>query len=77
MTFTATAEQTAAVDQFGRTTSRWGRITMIIALVFSLTAPIYLVLFTDLGITSGMIWTAFFAVAAAFFVLWFVEPITY
>lgn len=77
MTFTATAEQTAAVDQFDRTTSRWGRITMIIALVFSLAAPIYLVLFTDLGITSGMIWTAFFAVAAAFFVLWFVEPITY
>ncbi|WP_026552053.1 hypothetical protein [Arthrobacter sp. H20] len=77
MTFTATAEQTAVVDQFDRTTSRWGRITMIIALVFSLSAPIYLVLFTDLGITSGMIWTAFFAVAAAFFVLWFVEPITY
>ncbi|MBG6181082.1 hypothetical protein [Arthrobacter sp. CAN_A1] len=77
MTFTATAEQTAAVDQFDRTTSRWGRITMIFALLLSLAAPIYLVLFTDLGITPSMIWTAFFAVAAAFFVLWIVEPITY
>ncbi|MGX1163053.1 hypothetical protein FBY31_2902 [Arthrobacter sp. SLBN-100] len=67
----------AALLQFDRTTSRWGQITMGSALIFSLAAPLYLVFFGDLGITSGQIWTAFFAVAAAFFVLWFVEPITY
>jgi hypothetical protein len=67
----------SALLAFDRTTSRWGQITMAAALICSLVAPLYLVLFADLGITSGQVWTAFFAVAAAFFVLWFVEPITY
>lgn len=70
-------EQSQAILEFDRTTSRWGRITMITALLLSLAAPLYLVFFVDLGITSAHIWTAFLAVAAAFFVLWFVEPITY
>ena len=78
MTALATDQSRAAtLLEFDRTTSRWGQITMGSALVFSLAAPLYLVLFADLGITSGQVWTAFFAVAAAFFVLWFVEPITY
>jgi hypothetical protein len=67
----------AAILEFDRTTSRWGQATMAAALILSLVAPLYLVLFADLGITSDQVWTAFFAVAAAFFVLWFVEPITY
>jgi hypothetical protein len=67
----------ASLLEFDRTTSRWGQITMGSALILSLAAPLYLVLFGDLGITSDQVWTAFFAVAAAFFVLWFVEPITY
>lgn len=67
----------AALAEFDRTTSRWGQATMGAALLFSLAAPLYLVLTTDLGITASMIWTAYLAVAAAFFVLWFVEPITY
>ena len=67
----------AALAEFDRTTSRWGQLTMGAALVFSLAAPFYLVFTTDLGITSGMIWTAYLTVAAAFFVLWFVEPVTY
>ncbi len=77
----ATADTAAAASgslaEFDRTTSRWGQATMGAALLLSLAAPIYLVLTTDLGITAGMIWTAYLAVAAAFFVLWFVEPITY
>lgn len=78
MTALATDKSRAAtLLEFDRTTSRWGQITMGSALLFSLAAPLYLVLFGDLGITSGQVWTAFFAVAAAFFVLWFVEPITY
>jgi hypothetical protein len=67
----------ASLAQFDRTTSRWGQLTMGVALLLSLAAPLYLVFFTDLGITASMIWTAYLAVAAAFFVLWFVEPITY
>ncbi|WP_104180264.1 hypothetical protein [Arthrobacter sp. B0490] len=67
----------ASLAEFDRTTSRWGQLTMGVALFLSLAAPLYLVLFTDLGITASMIWTAYLAVAAAFFVLWFVEPITY
>jgi len=67
----------AALATFDRTTSRWGRLTMIAALVMSLAAPLYLVVFADLGITPIQVWTAFFAVAAVFSVLWVVEPITY
>lgn len=67
----------ASLKEFDRTTSRWGQATMGAALLLSLAAPLYLVLTQDLGITSSMIWTAYLAVAAAFFVLWFVEPITY
>lgn len=70
----ATSETLA---EFDRTTSRWGQATMGAALLLSLAAPLYLVLTQDLGITPDMIWTAYLAVAAAFFVLWFVEPITY
>lgn len=78
MTSLATdASRATTLLEFDRTTSRWGQITMGAALLFSLAAPLYLVLFADLGITSGQVWTAFFAVGAAFFVLWFVEPITY
>lgn len=71
------ATTSGSLAEFDRTTSRWGQATMGAALLLSLAAPIYLVLTTDLGITAGMIWTAYLAVAAAFFVLWFVEPITY
>lgn len=67
----------ATLAEFDRTTSRWGQATMGAALLLSLAAPMYLVLTQDLGITSDMIWTAYLAVAAAFFILWFVEPITY
>lgn len=76
-TDTAVHSNTGTVEEFDRTTSRWGRITMATALILSLAAPFYLVLFTDLGITSEQILTAFLAVAAVFFVLWFIEPITY
>ncbi|MBB2994076.1 hypothetical protein [Paeniglutamicibacter cryotolerans] len=66
-----------SIEEFDRTTSRWGRATMSAALLLSLAAPIYLVTFVDLGIAPAMVWTAYFAVAAAFSVLWIVEPLTY
>ena len=67
----------ASLQEFDRTTSRWGQLTMLAALLLSLAGPFYLVFFADLGVTGTMVWTAALAVGAAFFVLWFVEPITY
>lgn len=67
----------AELDRFDRTTSRWGRLTMIAGLLLSVGGPTYLVLFGDLGVTSAQLWTAFGAVAATFFVIWLVEPLTY
>ncbi|PRB72576.1 hypothetical protein [Arthrobacter sp. MYb213] len=66
-----------ALGAFDKTTSRWGRITMIIGLFFSLAAPTYLVFFSGLDIEISGILTAFAALAAVFGVIWIVEPLTY
>ncbi len=74
---TATQAEHAAYSQYDRTTSRWGRITMAIALFFSWAGPIYLVFFSGLEIAQPDLWTGFLAVAAVFGVIWVIEPITY
>lgn len=75
---TLTPEQSAAgMAEFDRTTSRWGRITMICGLMLSLAGPFYLVFFADLGVTVTQLSTAFLAVAATFFIIWIIEPLTY
>jgi len=74
---TVPSTPSADLAAFDRTTTRWGRLTMIAALIISLAVPLYLVLFADLGITQTQVWIAFLAVAAVFSVLWVVEPITY
>ncbi|MBP2373058.1 hypothetical protein [Paeniglutamicibacter psychrophenolicus] len=66
-----------ALGAFDKTTSRWGRITMIMGLFFSLAAPGYLVFFAGLDIEVAGILTAFGALAAVFGVIWIVEPLTY
>ncbi|NUL45881.1 hypothetical protein F7P69_11855 [Cellulosimicrobium funkei] len=66
-----------SMEEFDATTSRWGRLTMLVGLVFSLAGPLYLVFFADLGITAAQLFTAFIAVAGTFFVIWIIEPITY
>ena len=71
------AQTTADLAEFDRTTSRWGRLTMIAGLIISLAGPLYLVLFGNLGITATQLWTAVAAVLGAFFVIWLVEPLTY
>lgn len=76
-TMLSPAETAADLDEFDRTTSRWGRMTMIAGLVISMAGPLYLVFFGNLDITAAQLWTAFAAVAAAFFVIWLVEPLTY
>jgi hypothetical protein len=77
MATTTSVTAPGSIAEFDRTTTRWGQLTMSFGLLLSLAAPLYLVFFTDLGISAGMIWTAYFAVAAAFGVFWIVEPITY
>ncbi|MFF2676837.1 hypothetical protein ACFVRT_09610 [Arthrobacter koreensis] len=77
MSTTATGANATALAEFDRTTTRWGQLTMIAALLLSLAGPAYLVFFADLGVTGTMVLTAALAVGASFFVLWFVEPITY
>lgn len=76
-TMLSPAETAADLDEFDRTTSRWGRLTMIAGLVISMAGPLYLVFFGNLDITAAQLWTAFAAVAATFFVIWLVEPLTY
>jgi hypothetical protein len=74
---TAAAATGPELAAFDRTTSRWGRLTMIAGLAISLAGPLYLVFFTGLDISVGQLWTAFAAVAAVFAVIWVVEPVTY
>jgi hypothetical protein len=76
-TTTETPRAAAAYAQYDRTTSRWGRITMGLALLFSWAGPLYLVLFTDLQIPLSNLVTGALAVAAVFGVIWVIEPITY
>ncbi|PBC56486.1 hypothetical protein [Rhodococcus sp. ACPA1] len=63
--------------EFDKTTSRWGRITMIVGLLLSIGAPLYLVFSGEVDVTAGKLWTAFAAVAGTFFIIWLVEPLTY
>ncbi|MFJ2619342.1 hypothetical protein [Glutamicibacter sp. NPDC087344] len=67
----------ASMARFEKQTTRYGSITMLLGLIFSLLGPIYLVFFAGLEITPTMIWVAFAAVAATFGVFWIVEPLTY
>ncbi|MET1034970.1 MAG: hypothetical protein ABWX68_07045 [Arthrobacter sp.] len=76
-TTTSAATAAAGMAAFERTTSHWGRLTMLAGLILSLAGPAYLVLFADLGITFAHIATAYLAVAATFLVFAVVEPITY
>lgn len=67
----------AGMAGFDSITSRWGRITMITALLLSLAGPVHLVVFGDVELGAPQIWIAFAAVAATFGVLWILEPLTY
>lgn len=74
---TTNESQQAAYALYDSTTSRWGRITMILGLLLSWVGPVYLVFFSDLKVDPSDAWVGFVAVAASFFTLWFIEPITY
>ncbi|GAB3182083.1 hypothetical protein GCM10027060_14190 [Nesterenkonia halophila] len=74
---TPVTDAPAGMQAFDRTTSRWGRLTMLAGLLLSLTGPVYVALFMDVGVTLGHIVTAYTAVAATFLVFAVVEPVTY
>lgn len=73
----AESQGTADLEQFDRTTARWGRLTMIAGMFFALAGPAYLVFFSGLDVDHGRIWVALLAIAGTFGVLWVVEPLTY
>lgn len=64
-------------DLFERTTSRWGRWTMLAGLVISLSGPAYLMFGLGYWPGFGVVAQTWVAVAAVFGVLWVVEPIAY
>ncbi|MEE1619800.1 hypothetical protein ACQ7DA_00170 [Zafaria sp. J156] len=67
----------AGMAGFEATTNRWGRVTMMIGLALSLIGPVYVAFFTGMDLAAQQIWLAFIGVAAAFGVLWVLEPVTY
>ena len=73
----ALTQPPSGMGEFERTTNRWGRLTMIVGLMFSLAGPFYLIFLADLGVSATQLLTAFAAVAGTFFVIWLVEPLTY
>lgn len=64
-----------AWNDFDRTTSRWGRITMLIGMAVMLLGPG--ILAVRLGVQPLAVLTGVLAIAAAFGVVWFVEPLSY
>lgn len=74
---TETSSTTSTTSTFDRTTTRWGRYTMLAGLLVSLAGPAYLLFVAGYwpGITP--ILTGFVAVAAVFAVYWILEPVTY
>lgn len=70
-----TDNASAAWADFDRTTSRWGRITMIGALLVMLVGPG--ILATQLDVEPLAIVAGVLAIAAVFGVVWFVEPLAY
>ncbi|MFI7494500.1 hypothetical protein ACH9D2_07240 [Kocuria sp. M4R2S49] len=73
----STATAVTGMEAFDRTTSTWGRITMLLGLALSLAGPMYLVFIADLGVTLTHVLTAYAAVAATFLIFAVVEPLTY
>lgn len=71
----ATAEGRSAWAAFDKTTSRWGRITMIIAMILMIGGPA--IVAARLGVDPLWVIGAVLSIAAVFGVIWFVEPLSY
>lgn len=71
------AQKTALDNDFTRTTSRWGNITLFAGFLIATYVPFHILFFTDVDVSAAQLITGFLAAAAAFGVFWVVEPITY
>lgn len=74
-TSTVTSAASAAWTRFDATTSRWGRATMLAAIVLTIAGP--LALAVQLDVSPAAVLAAFLGIAAVFGVIWFVEPFSY
>jgi hypothetical protein len=77
MSTTTSADTSAGLAAFDRTTSIWGPITLALGLLFSLAAALYAAFGSGMGITPAELITAVAAVLATFGVIAIIEPISY
>ena len=75
MTTTDTTTATTAWAAFDKTTSRWGRLTMIAAMIIMIGGPG--IIAAQLGVKPLSILAGVLAIAAVFGAVWFVEPLSY
>ncbi|MFV0405643.1 MAG: hypothetical protein ACK5LN_02275 [Propioniciclava sp.] len=68
-------DATAAWTKFDKTTSLWGQLTMVTALVLMVGGPT--ILAAQLGVDFNAVLVAALAVAAVFGIIWVVEPFAY
>ncbi|WP_159501123.1 hypothetical protein [Microbacterium sp. 18062] len=72
---TVTTESIQAWETFDRTTSRWGRITMLASMVFVIGGPA--ILAVQLDVEPSAVLGGVLAIALAFGVVWVIEPVSY
>lgn len=77
MSTTTSADTSAGLAAFDRTTSIWGPITLGLGLLISLGAALYAAFGSGMGITAVELITAVGAVLATFGVIAVIEPISY
>lgn len=77
MSTTTSADTSAGLAAFDRTTSIWGPITLALGLLISLAAALYAAFGSGMGITPVELITAVVAVLATFGVIAIIEPISY
>lgn len=77
MSTTTSADTSAGLAAFDRTTSIWGPITLGLGLLISLGAALYAAFGSGMGITAVELVTAVGAVLATFGVIAVIEPISY
>lgn len=77
MSTTTSADTSAGLAAFDRTTSIWGPITLALGLLISLAAALYAAFGSGVGITPVELITAVVAVLATFGVIALIEPISY
>jgi len=77
MSTTTSADTSAGLAAFDRTTSIWGPITLALGLLISLAAALYAAFGSGMGITPVELITAVVAVLATFGIVAIIEPISY